>query len=167
MTKDHNSRRKFLWNPQLSKGHMGLFPDIFSVKEAIGENNYVTIYNHLCHCLVLLSNLYFESYSFFVGSTGGIFGSWCKGKKGRNRVIEGMGCRADSQVRESRLGTCWVSLLFRLACVRGRCCYFMFINNTSISKFWDSPWVYSLPSNEEGHLLLGNSLKVETHPTPK
>lgn len=99
------------------KGHMGLFPDIFSVKEAIGENNYVTIYNHLCHCLLFLSNLYFESYSSFVWSTGGIFDSWCKGKKGTNRVIEGMGCRADSQVKESQLGTCRVSLLFRLACV--------------------------------------------------
>lgn len=104
VTKGHNSRRKFFWNPQLSKSCIGLFLDIFSVKGAIGENNYVTVYYHFCHCQLFLSNLYFESYPSFVWPTGGISDSWCKGEKGKSRSDWGYGMEVRVSDEEITVG---------------------------------------------------------------
>lgn len=107
VTQYHNSRKKFLWNSQLSKSCRALFPDIFTVKKAIGENNSVTTYN-LWHFLPLpfvSKQLVLWSYSF-VQSKVRISKSLHKEKKEKNWVTESVEWRSDSQVKEIPLDIC-------------------------------------------------------------
>lgn len=107
VTQYHNSRKKFLWNSQLSKSCRALFSDIFTVKKAIGENNSVTTYN-LWHFLPLpfvSKQLGLWSYSF-VRSKVRISKSLHKEKKEKNWVTESVEWRSDSQVKEIPLGIC-------------------------------------------------------------